>query len=143
MEMSSEEKQLPKPKRRRFQLRLRSLLVLVTLASVAFGWVGWELDQRRREKPVIAWVDKMGGVVLFEADPSSGFETSWWKKTNDTLFGESVLVLSIDGTELRDLSPLAELKNLGQLVLSGTKVSDLSPLAGLKPLIPLISLIHR
>jgi predicted negative regulator of RcsB-dependent stress response len=63
MEMSLEEKQLPKPKRRWFQLRLRTLLVLVTLASGAFGWVAWELDQRRREKVAIVWVEKMVRVT--------------------------------------------------------------------------------
>ena len=78
MEMSSEKQQLPKPKRRWFQLRLRTLLVLVTLASGAFGWVGWELDQRRREKVAIAWVEKMGGEVTFGSVEKDGFpsETS-------------------------------------------------------------------
>ncbi|MDB4468562.1 hypothetical protein N9093_01750 [bacterium] len=90
MEMSSEEKQLPKPKRRWFQLRLRTLLVLVTLASVPLSWVGWELDQRRREKQAIAWVEEMGGTVIL-------------KNPN---------ILSLAGTKVRDLSPLAELKNL-------------------------------
>ena len=61
--MSSEKQELPKPKRRRFQLRLRTLLVLVTLASGAFGWVGWELEQRRGEKVAIAWVEKLGGKI--------------------------------------------------------------------------------
>ena len=37
MEMSSEKQQLPKPKRRWFQLRLRTLLVLVTLVCIALS----------------------------------------------------------------------------------------------------------
>jgi hypothetical protein len=51
--------------RRWFRFRLRTLLVMVTLLSVPLGWVGWELDQRRREKKVIAWVEEMGGTVNF------------------------------------------------------------------------------
>ena len=78
------------PQRRWFQLRLRTLLVLVTLASGSFGWVGWELDQRRGEKPVIAWVEKMGGSVSFEAFISRGLETSWCKKTKDAWLGKRV-----------------------------------------------------
>ena len=49
METSSEEKQLPKPKRRWFQLRLRTLLVLVTLCSLLIGWITWEQERRRKE----------------------------------------------------------------------------------------------
>ncbi len=38
---------------------------MVTVLSIPLGWVGWELDQRRREKSAIAWVEKMGGHILF------------------------------------------------------------------------------
>ncbi|MDE0938256.1 MAG: leucine-rich repeat domain-containing protein, partial [Mariniblastus sp.] len=132
--MSSEEKQLPKRKRRWFQLRLRTLLVLVTLASGAFGWVGWELDQRRREKVAIAWVEKMGGSVDFDGFLSSGLETNWWKKTKETLFGKSVRFFDLGYTQVSDLSPLAELKKLECLSFDRAPVSDLSPLAGLENL---------
>ena len=136
MEMSSEKQQLPKPKRRWFQLRLRTLLVLVTLASATIGWVVVELEQRRAEKVAIAWVEKMGGEVTFGSVEKDGFpsETSWWKKTKDTLFGENVTSISLYGTQVSDLTPLAGLKNLRDLDLNETKVSDLSPLAGLKQL---------
>ena len=129
MEMSSEKQQLPKPKRRWFQLRLRTLLALVTLASVPLGWVGWELDQRRREKVAIAWVEEMGGSVSFGSVEiggflSSGLETSWWKKTKDTLFGESVRYFNLHNTEVSDLSPLADMMKLQRLYLDGTKVTE-------------------
>ena len=139
--MSSEEKQLPKPKRRWFQLRLRTLLVLVTLASGAFGWVGWELDQRRREKVAIAWVEKMGGSVSFEAFISRGLETSWSKKTKDAWLGKRVAQVDLSPPsfnqsqeDVSDLSPLAGMKNLERLFLIQTEVSDLSPLAGMENL---------
>ncbi|MGY8749496.1 MAG: leucine-rich repeat domain-containing protein [Pirellulales bacterium] len=135
METSSEEKQLPKPKRRWFQLRLRTLLVLVTLASVAFGWVGWELDRRRREKEVVAWVEKMGGQVYFHSPIN---ERSWWEKRTDNWFGVMVWKVAFVGRPVgrpvSDLKPLVGLKKLEVLVLYITDVSDLSPLAGLKNL---------
>jgi Leucine-rich repeat (LRR) protein len=137
MEMSSEKQQLPKPKRRWFQLRLRTLLVLVTLASVPLSWVGWELEQRQREKVAIAWVEEMRGQVSFGSVEIDGFlssdlETSWWKKTKDTLFGESVHYFNLGNTKVSDLSPLADMKKLVRLYLDQTEVSDLSPLAGMK-----------
>ncbi|MDG1510212.1 MAG: hypothetical protein P8R31_00855, partial [Mariniblastus sp.] len=85
--MSSEKQKLPKPKRRWFQLRLRTLLVLVTLAAGVFGWVDWELDQRRREKVAIAWVEGMSGDVYFSGDEYNGCKTGWWITTKNSWFG--------------------------------------------------------
>ena len=48
----------------------------------------------------IARVEEMGGSVGFDGKTSSGLEISWWKKTNDTLFGERVHFLSLNGTEV-------------------------------------------
>ncbi len=140
--MSSEKQQLPKPKRRWFQLRLRTLLVLVTLASILIGCVSWELDQRRREKVAIAWVEKMGGSVSFEAFISRGLETSWWKKTKDAWLGKRVAQVDLappffnqSQEDVSDLSPLANgLQNLEALDLTYTGVSDLTPLAGMENL---------
>ena len=42
--------------------------------------------------------------------------------------------LSLENTQVSDLSPLAELKNLKVLWLKHTQVSDLTPLAELKNL---------
>ena len=55
--------------------------------------VGLELDQRRREKVAIAWVEEMGGEVILK----------------------NLKYLSLDGTKMRDVSRLAELKNLKNL----------------------------
>ena len=57
MKMSLDKKQLIKRRRRWFQLRLRTLLVIFTLASVTIGWVVFELEQRRGEVLAIAWAE--------------------------------------------------------------------------------------
>jgi hypothetical protein len=62
--------ELENPRRRWFRFRLRTLLIMVTLLSVPLGWVGWELDQRRREKAVVSWVEEMGRAV---SQHGSGF----------------------------------------------------------------------
>ncbi|MCP4095844.1 MAG: hypothetical protein GY748_06345 [Planctomycetaceae bacterium] len=53
------------PQRRWFQLRLRTLLVLVTLVSMLLGWISWEQERRRQEQTTIAWVEEMGGSQGF------------------------------------------------------------------------------
>ena len=93
--MSPAEKQLPKPQRRWFQLRLRTLLVLVTLVSMLLGWISWEQEQRRQEQTTIAWVEEMGGTVSFESEINSGLETSGWKKTKDAWFGKRVAEVNL------------------------------------------------
>ena len=72
MDRSLEEKQSPKSRHSWLQIRLRSLLVLVTLLATVFGWVEWELEQRRREKVAIEWVEEMTGTVGFEFEFSVG-----------------------------------------------------------------------
>jgi hypothetical protein len=37
-----------KPRLRWFRFSLRTLFILVTLASVPLGWIGWELREVRR-----------------------------------------------------------------------------------------------
>jgi hypothetical protein len=75
--------------RRWFRFRLRTLLIMVTLLSAPLGWVGWELDQRRREKAVVAWIGEMGGGVNFRPYLKTK-KTSWWDKKTDRWFGERV-----------------------------------------------------
>jgi hypothetical protein len=122
--------------RRWFRFRLRTLLVMVTLLSVPLGWAGWELDQRRREKATIAWVEEMGGYV---GSPWPNDQRSWWAKTEDKWLGESVRYVNLIQTPVNDLSPLLELTNLESLDLSGIEVNvplllDLSPIAEMKKL---------
>ena len=90
------------PQRRWFQLRLRTLLVLVTLVSILLGWISWEQKRRLREQTTIAWVEEMGGTVSFESEINSGLETSWWKKTKDSWFGKRVAEVNLTLSE-RDL----------------------------------------
>ncbi|MDC3224918.1 hypothetical protein OAU26_08295 [Mariniblastus sp.] len=155
-----EKKQQSKRRRRWFQLGLRTLLILVTLASATIGWVVVELEQRRGEVPAIAWAEANYCYVDFSTRPLG--TRNWWESIEDSLFGDSVRHFSCysgkrgssDLTELSrlayfknlkflgiggqsqvsDLSPLAELKNLEELNFDSTPVNDLSPLAGLKKL---------
>ena len=96
--MSLDKKQLIKRRRRWFQLRLRTLLVIFTLASVTIGWVVFELEQRRGEVLAIAWAEANNCYCSFST-PIEGraeFRTrvegsrNWWESIEDGLFGDSV-----------------------------------------------------
>lgn len=120
-------------RRRWYQFRLRTLLIFMTLCAFPFAWVSSELAQRRREKPVIKWVEEMGGRIN-EPSLLGQVEKTWWRERTDEWFGTSVRRVILPGALVNDLSPLAGLKNLKDLDVWGTQVSDLTPLAGLKNL---------
>lgn len=105
--------------RRWFRFRLRTLLVMVTLLSIPLGWVSWELDQRRKEKVVTAWVEEIGGVVQFiESDRDNR-----WVETKDKWFGKTVKSVTLDEINVTDLSPLTKFKNLTLLRINRFQVS--------------------
>ena len=99
---------------------------MVTVLAVPLSWVGWELEQVRKEKEVIAWVIEIGGEIGYR------HELSFFSK--DRWFGVRVTEANIHGSQTSNLSMLAKLKNLETLNLCGTKASDLSPLSELKNL---------
>ena len=117
--MTTNDSNPPKTKRRWYQFRMRTLLVVVTVVTVPLGWVGWRLEQARGERAVIAWVMETGGSVSFHHG-----QRSWWGKSTDKWFGKRVRSASLQKMQVSDLSPLAELKNLEQLYVSRTKVSE-------------------
>ena len=79
------------PGRLWYQFRLRTLLIVMTLFVIPFSWIGSGMAQRRREKAVIALVDKMGGNVHIE-------EAGWLAKS----MGRGVQWLELDNTRVSD-----------------------------------------
>jgi len=102
----------PAPRRRWYQFSLRTLLIVVTISAVPLGWFAWKVEQGRRHRAVIAWVEMMGGRV----ESGGGWAESW--------FGLDVAYVDLSNTQVGDLSPLAELENLEVLYLENTPVSD-------------------
>ena len=96
--MAADNEKPTRPRRRWYQFSLRTLLIVVTLSAVPLGWVGWEIQQRRSERAVIAWVEKMGGDVGFKHVEA----TSWWKEWGDKWFGESVRWVDLNNTQVSD-----------------------------------------
>ncbi len=111
------------------RFRLRTLLALIAVSSVALAWFAWNLDLRRQEKPAIAEVEKQGGMVIYH----SFFEAkrSWLEKQGDNWFGDSVHTVDLRNSDAADLTHLSKLRKLNCVALSFSRVSDVTPLAEL------------
>ena len=145
--------QPPKHKRRWYQFSLWTLLVVMTLFTVAFaGWVQYmrQRAQENRERvaaaeDAVAAIEKLGGVV------TSAYEDlrpqTWLEEQFDDPGGPDdpvgvldVAKMSITGTHFTDtsLKHAKGLTRLQHLSLIGTKVTD----TGLEHLMGLTSLTH-
>jgi hypothetical protein len=56
----------PKPKRRWFRYSLRTLLLLVTVISVGFGWLGIKVRQAQRQKEAVETIRKSNCFVAYD-----------------------------------------------------------------------------
>ena len=118
----------PKPRRRYLQFSLRTFLVLLTLVCV---WFGWQVNRVNRQRKAVAWVLEMGGSVLYDYEvDDKGNTIADAKPTSPEWlpdFYDQVVEVHLRNTQVRDLTPLANLKSLKGLDLSNTQASDLTP----------------
>jgi hypothetical protein len=131
----------PKPKRRWYQFSLRTLLVLVLLASVGLSWFAVKMHQARRQREAVQAITKAGGAVAYyhEVDenwkPIQGAEPptpAWLRRLlGDDFFEDVVGVVALSSdfgdAELEHVGVLTE---LGYIYLLHSQVTD----AGLKHL---------
>ncbi len=137
-----EPKQKPKRKRRWLTYSLRSFLLVVTIGCIALGF--WA-NRAAKQKAAIAWVKANGGIVFydfeFEPDDDPILEPhapgpEWAQAMLGVDYFATVISVNLgdDSSQLKEIAPLARLKNLKSLHLDDTQVADLSPLAGLRKL---------
>ena len=119
-----------KPKRRWFRLSLRTLFVLLTVACLWVGWISHRADQQRQ---VVEWVTELNGYVLYDyemdensriakdADPPG---PDWLRDLIGVDYFANVLLVNFNRTQVRDPTPLANLKSLDELYLYRTQVSQ-------------------
>jgi len=134
------------PKRRWLRFSLRSFVIVLTIMCV---WIGWYVYRVQQQREAVRWVEENGGKVYYDHEasifPSTyGFlfhdsqppvTPKWLLNVLDVNYFSSVVHVHIgDGSQITDLTPLADLTSLEWLRLSDTQVSDLKPLAGLKNL---------
>lgn len=124
------------PKRRWGRYSLRTLFILVALASLGFGWLGYKVRQAQRQKEAVEAIEKLGGAVMydFQFDSNGKFNgkatppgPAWLRKLlGDHLFVNVVRVELFGNTQVTDgdLVHLQELEKLETLNLSITQVTD-------------------
>ena len=147
--------QPPKPKRRRYQFSLLTLLVVMTVAIVVFG--GWVQYRRQRaevnrdrfaavEKAVAA-IEDLGGTVLYLSEQ---WPQTWLEAQFDDPGGsdhpsgvltvtEVVLYADLDDTTVEHLTTL---KNLKVLTLVGRQVMDEDDFKKLRQALPNCVFVH-
>jgi hypothetical protein len=140
-----------KSKRRRFQFSVRTLLVVVTIACAAFGWLGVKIRQAHHQRSVVRTIWAQGGNVHYDTE----FVDGEWRETNDIaltmsaekflqsilvydLFKTATLIALSDSATDDDLGLLQELPALNGVYLHDSRITD----DGLKQLQPLTRIAY-
>jgi hypothetical protein len=140
------------PKRRRFQFRLRTLLIFTAILGICFGLLGRKVGRKQNEDRAVETIRKLGGTVFYSYQQDKVNKDMWhqteeadgpawlrWALGNN-FFSEIELVVfwhaNIGDPELESLKDsLKEFPQLRHLDLQGTKVTD-SELARIKLELP-------
>src|SRR4051812_43466253 len=119
------------PRRRRFTLSLRTLMVVVLVAG---GWLGWRVKRAETQKRGVAAVEKAGGDVAYDPDFPDGHRhvdgqprgPAWLRRqVGDEYFREVVEVnFYTDELTDADLVAVGALDRLERLQLSGARITD-------------------
>lgn len=126
----------PKPKRRRFQFSLFSLVAFVTVVCTGLGWLAYERQKVQERIAAIAAVKDSGGNVFY--DLSRPFRPHWLRPLlGDNSAGE-VTGVSFEGTKISDaeLAHITSFTKLEYLFVNNTRITDagLTHMTGLREL---------
>ncbi len=129
-----------KPKRRRFQFSLRTLLLAVLLLSLPLSWLATRMERARRQKEAVKAIQELGGSVIYNGNRLPGgifphgaprVQTPWpsWleRVLGEDFFWDAERVYWYGShpkvTDQR-LVYLKDLKNVREVCLQGTQVTD-------------------
>ena len=124
-------------KRRWFRFGLLSFLLFITAFCL---WLGWHVEQARRQREAVAWVQEMGGKVQYEYEYAKNGKREanpqppgpkWLRQLFGIDFWDEVVFIYIHNERMSDITRLARLTSLKHLNLDNTQVRDVAPLAGL------------
>jgi len=122
------------PRRRWYQFRLRTLLIVMVLCAVPMAWLSYKLQPARRERVAVEWVIQQEGTINVYPILGEQVLIGSWDEWMDQWFGMSAHRVSFFDQEIEDLSPLQDINNLRTLHLIDSAVEDLAPLAQLENL---------
>lgn len=126
----------PKSRRRWFQFSIRTLLLIMVLASIGMSWIAVQMQKARRQKEAVKALE-MGGARVEYEDP---LHPVFRRVIGRGLFAE---VFAVDASSIHnfsdeDLAPLAAFPSLKALALADTRITD----AGMKHLERLTDLTY-
>jgi hypothetical protein len=114
-----------KPHRRWFRFSLRTLLVLATIASAGFGWLGLKMRQAQRQRAAVEAIRKSKGAIFYEHQVDSEGDIinsqvrpgpNWLRRVVGDDFFDSVIVVrfgpAATDADFRDLVAFDRLKGL-------------------------------
>ena len=123
----------PKPRRRWFQFRMSTLLIVVTLSTLPVGYVAWEREQCRRGEAAIKRLDpdNPNTRLIFQssfeipARPTTG-RPDWLKYLlgNDDFRTVHFATLTGDSITDSELALLTALPNLHDVIIQAPQVTD-------------------
>jgi hypothetical protein len=133
-----------KPRRRWFRFSLRTMLALVVVVAIPLSWVAKERRQSEYEQQIAEQLRQQAfGEIEFGGpydllDPYwKPSPQGWWRDlARQVLGGRALLVWGLPH-KCNDITPLAGFNRLLWLDLSDTQLSDLTPLAELKNVLEL------
>jgi Leucine-rich repeat (LRR) protein len=124
------------------QFSLRSLLALITLFAI---WFGWATNEAHKQRTAVAWITEWGGTALYDYEfDQNGFRLGrhdvdlpgprWLRELLGRDFFGNVVQVELPRRRVDDLSPLSPLDHLNALDLSETQATELTALAELEGL---------
>lgn len=147
--------------RRLLQFRLRTLLIVMLLLGVLFGYLAIRAQEVKRQRAVVADLRSGGAVLVERLTVEQLKESGRWEDESpqrqaiiakhgfgrfaltepvgffsflDTGYLGRVISVRFSSRSPSDISALKEMKNLEQLDLSHTQVAEISALSNLKKL---------
>jgi Leucine-rich repeat (LRR) protein len=119
METTSAQR-IGQPRRRWFQLGLRTLLGLVTMTAI---WLGALVNRAERQRRAVAAVQHLGGEVAY-SDEGLSWSPEWLRAWAREGYFQKVTAVSLTQITDADLTHLEDLTGLQRLWLHDTQVSD-------------------
>jgi hypothetical protein len=129
----------PEPKRRRrwYQFSLRTLMLFMVVCAVASAWVGWKLEETRREQAVVAEIEKLEAIIWYRVSDGRLYQDSPRPEWIPRHFRRVRGVRYRGGVDIdAELVHLTELPKLNCLIFINTRITD----AGLEHLKELTNL---
>ena len=110
------------------QFSLRALLAATIACSVPLAWLGFELQQARRQRAVVQEIERVGAFVFREADSTGTGGRNWLQSFLGDDFRSRVKEVYFDEltpkTSQDALKPLSRLRYLESLSFADHRMTD-------------------